>query len=80
MGKKRLASPEKRLEKLCYSIEETAQVLGICRTEASRLVHIEGFPAFRYGRRVLISRERLAEWVKKQSEKGLGDHYIRKGI
>lgn len=78
MTEQLLPSPERQLEKLCYNIEEVAEVLGICKTEASNLVHSENFPAFRLGRRVLISRERLREWVNKKADEGLGDRYIRK--
>lgn len=75
---KALPSQGSRLEKLCYNIQEVAEVMGLCRAEASNLVHTEGFPAFRFGRRILISRERLAQWVLEKADQGLGDHYVRR--
>ena len=77
---KLVPSQDSRLEKLCYSIQEVAEVMGLSRTEASYLVHTEGFPAFRHGRRILISRERLAEWVREKADQGLGDRYVRRGV
>ena len=54
-------------EKMALTITETAQVLGVSRPTVYKLLHREGFPAFRIGNRVLISRAKLAEWVNTQS-------------
>ncbi|MBQ6205586.1 MAG: helix-turn-helix domain-containing protein [Oscillospiraceae bacterium] len=78
MKEQLLPSPERQIEILCYSIADAAIALDLCETEVKNLVHSEGFPAFHIGRRVLISRDRLKEWVKKKADEGMGDHYIRK--
>ena len=78
MKEELLPSPERRIERLCYSVADAAIAMDLCETEVRNLVHSEGFPAFRLGRRVLISREGLKEWVKEKSKEGLGDRYIRR--
>ena len=54
-------------EKMALTITETAQALGVSRPTVYTLLHREGFPAFRIGNRVLISRAKLEEWVNAQS-------------
>ncbi len=56
-------------EKLTYTPAEAAAVLGVSRPTMYDFLHSEGFPALRVGRRWLISRELLAEWVKNQARK-----------
>ena len=54
-------------EKLAISVSEAAAMLGVSRPTVYELIHRSDFPSFHIGRRTLISRERLAEWVKNQS-------------
>ena len=77
MAQEALVSSETRLEKLCYSVEEAAAVIGLSTTTLKSLVHAEGFPVFRVGRRILVKRDKLKEWVDNHPE-GLGDRYVRK--
>ena len=56
-------------EKLVYSVTEAAEALGVSRPTMYELIHREGFPSLKVGRRVLISRQRLAEWVDQQAGK-----------
>ncbi|MBP3803907.1 MAG: helix-turn-helix domain-containing protein [Oribacterium sp.] len=44
-------------------MKEMQKVLGISRTTAYQLVHEEGFPAFRSGNRIKISKEALFKWM-----------------
>ena len=60
-------------EKMTLTIEETAKVLGLCRPTVLELTHRADFPAFRVGRRVLISRTGLAAWVENQAGCGHSD-------
>lgn len=60
----------KTTERIALTITETAQALGVSRPTVYKLLHREGFPAFRIGSRVLISRAKLEEWVNAQSEGG----------
>ena len=50
---------------LVLNMKEMQKVLGISRTTAYQLVHEEGFPAFRSGNRIKISKEALFEWMAK---------------
>lgn len=60
-------APEGRLQKLAYSVDEAAQVLGVSRCTVYKLIHRADFPALKVGNRQLISREGLSEWVRKQA-------------
>lgn len=53
------------------SVQETAEELGICAKTVYELVHTKGFPAFRVGRRIRISREGLQEWIREQATEAL---------
>ena len=42
------------------SAEQLAQTLGISRAGAYQLLHSEGFPTLRIGKRMLVPRDKLA--------------------
>ena len=54
---------------LMLSVPEMAAALGISRAGASELARSEGFPALRIGTRIVIPKDKLQEWVDKQTEK-----------
>lgn len=54
-------------DKLVYTVTEAAEALCISRNTMYELIHTEGFPTLKVGGRRLISRELLANWVKKQA-------------
>ena len=56
------------MDKLAYSITETAQVLGVSRPVVYNLIRQPGFPAFQIGGRKLVSAEGLRDWVRKQAQ------------
>ena len=58
-------------DKLAISVSEAAELLGISRPSVYELIHREDFPSFQIGRRTLISRVRLAEWVEAQAAKNV---------
>lgn len=58
------------MEKLTMTVDEMAQVVGISKPKAYELVHQEGFPVVRIGRRMVIPKEGLSEWLKKQMAVG----------
>ena len=60
-------APDGTAAKLTYSVDEAAQVLGVSRSTIYNLIHRADFPALKVGSRQLISREGLAEWVRKQA-------------
>ena len=54
---------------LMLSVPEMATALGISRAGAYELALSEGFPALRIGTRIVIPKDKLQEWVDKQTEK-----------
>lgn len=57
-------------EKLALSISDVAELLGVSKPTVYELIHRSDFPSFKIGKRVLVSRARLAEWVDAQSITG----------
>ena len=58
------------MKKTCLTVEELRQHLNCSATTAYRLVHSEGFPTFKIGRKILIPVDKLNEWIERQSEGG----------
>ena len=56
------------MDKLAYSVVETAQVLGVSRPTVYALMKRPGFPVFQVGGRKLISVDGLRNWVRNQTE------------
>lgn len=56
------------MEKLAYSVSETAQILGVSRPKVYDLLHRSDFPSFRIGGRVLVSADGLRHWVAAQAD------------
>ena len=54
---------------LMHSVPTMRAALGICRAGAYELAQSEGFPALRIGTRIVIPKDKLQEWVDKQTEK-----------
>lgn len=57
------------MEKETMTVNELMEYLHISRSKAYELVHADGFPSFRIGKKVLISKSSLSEWIKKQENK-----------
>ena len=47
--------------------EEVAQVLGISRAGAYTLMHSEGFPVIRIGKRMIVPRDKFLQWLEDQT-------------
>lgn len=56
------------MTKLTYNAPEVAQLLGISRSTAYKLMHRDDFPSFCIGKRWLVRDSSLNEWLEKQSE------------
>ena len=54
---------------LMLSVPEVAAVLGISRAGAYELARSEGFPALRIGTRIVIPKDELREWIKRNMGK-----------
>lgn len=57
------------MEKLVYSIRETAELLGISRSYAYELVRNGTIPTLKLGKKRLIPKEKFAEWVNGRNDK-----------
>ena len=51
---------------LALSADDVAQVLGISRANAYELMHSEGFPTLKIGKRMTVPKDKLIEWIDKQ--------------
>lgn len=49
--------------------EEVACVLGISRAGAYTLMHSKGFPTIKIGKRMVVPKEKLVEWMEAQTKK-----------
>ena len=54
---------------LMLSVPEMAAALGISRAGAYELARSAGFPALRIGNRIVIPKDELREWIKRNMEK-----------
>ena len=55
---------------MAMSVEEMAEELAVGRNVAYELVQQPGFPSFMIGRRILVSRKGLQDWIDEQCKKG----------
>lgn len=53
-------------EKLALTVPEAAELLGICPKLCYEMCHRAGFPAFRVGRKLVVSADGLRDWVRRQ--------------
>jgi len=61
-------------EKGTMTVYEMGEFVGIGRKKSYELANSEGFPSFRVGRKILISREGLERWLKEQQEVNSREH------
>ena len=51
---------------IMLSVTEVAKFLGISRTNAYELIHTKGFPKIQLGKRIVIPKDKLLEWLNSQ--------------
>lgn len=49
-------------DKLGITVDEAAKLLGIGRNLMLELVKLDGFPAIKFKRKIIINRKKLQEW------------------
>lgn len=54
-------APSQPAERLTYTVDEAAQLLGISRNSAYEAARCGEIPTIRVGRRILVPRNRLEE-------------------
>lgn len=59
--------------KLTLNVEEAARLLGLNRITVYRLAKREDFPAVFVGRRILIPRRGLEQWLERESQRAVGE-------
>lgn len=50
-------------EQLVYSLAEAADILGFSKPTMVKIIHMDGFPALRVGKRWLIPAQSLNAWL-----------------
>jgi len=58
-------------EKLTLSVEEAGKLLGVSRAIAYQLSRRADFPTLRIGKRVLVPKKQLQEWMDRNCESGV---------
>ena len=53
---------------LVLSLAQVKQVLGIGRDAIYALAHRQDFPVVRVGRRIIVARDALRQWLERQGE------------
>ena len=51
---------------ITLSANQLAQVLGISRANAYTLMHSKGFPTIQIGKRMVVPKNKLIEWMEAQ--------------
>ena len=51
---------------LMLNADEVASALGISRSNAYTLMHSKGFPVLHIGKRLVVPKDKLYEWVAKR--------------
>ena len=51
---------------MTMTVDELAETLGIAKPKAYELTNTDGFPSFKVGKRILINRKGLQDWIEKQ--------------
>lgn len=63
---KQMDQPQTSSESLTYSVEQTANILGISRSKLYDLLRRPDFPVIDIGHRKLIPRRQLEQWLDRQ--------------
>lgn len=56
------------MERLTLNMKEAAEVVGVSEVLMRRIAKTPGFPVFRVGKRVLIPKEGLKQWINAQEK------------
>ena len=58
------------IERMPYTLnaQQVAEILGIAKNSAYTLMHSEGFPTLHIGRRLVVPKEKLLQWMDDQLE------------
>ena len=62
--------------RMCMTVPEVAEAMGISRPTAYTLANREDFPAIRLGKRIVIPREAFETWLHDMVAEGRHDIVI----
>ncbi len=54
---------------LSLNADQIADVLGISRANAYQLMHQYGFPTLQIGKRMVVPKDKLIQWMDKKTKK-----------
>ena len=59
-----------QIEQLPFTLnaQQVADLLGIAKNSVYTLMHSEGFPTLHIGRRLVVPKEKLLQWMDEQLE------------
>ncbi|MBR6862423.1 MAG: helix-turn-helix domain-containing protein [Acidaminococcaceae bacterium] len=59
-----------QIEQLSFTLnaQQVVDLLGIAKNSAYTLMHSEGFPTLHIGRRLVVPKEKLLQWMDEQLE------------
>ena len=59
------------IEMMPYTLnaQQMAEILNISKNMAYTLMHSEGFPTIHVGKRLLVQKNKLLQWMDEQSER-----------
>lgn len=57
------------MDKKLLSVYELAAYLNIGRNKALELLHADGFPTIRLGKRIFANKEQVDRWIDEQTGK-----------
>lgn len=55
---------------ICWTVEKAAKSCSVSRPTMLAMTRITGFPCFRVGRKILIPRRALMDWLDRQAAEG----------
>lgn len=54
---------------IVYTVEDIQRIFKIGKNNAYQLLSSSGFPSFRLNKKMFVSKEKLDEWISKNSGK-----------
>ena len=60
-----------KIERLTVTVPQMAEMIGISRPKAYELANRADFPAIRLGRKIVVPKDKLRDWLDRQVEMGV---------
>lgn len=54
---------------IIMNADDIAKLVGISKANAYEIMHTKGFPTIKHGKRMVVMREDLFEWLDAQKQK-----------